>query len=324
MKTDDIPESLLAAVTFFADEDRAHDFFVAMRWPDGVRCAHCGSENVGKLSVSKNGKRKVWNCKACKKQFTARIGTIFNDSPLPLSKWLPALWLITNAKNGISSCELARALKITQKSAWFMGHRIRTAIQRGGGIVNCNGVFECDESFIGGVARNMHADKRREKITKRGPAGKSAVMGLLARHGAEAKPASQVVTVVVSSTKRSVILPHVYANIPKGAEVHTDALPSYASLASDYQHKVVDHAECYAKDGVHTNGLENFWSLLKRTIKGTYVHCAPFHLYRYLDEQTYRFNARKNQDGDRGRFLDVVKTTTGRRLTWKKLIGESE
>lgn len=321
MNTEELPESLLQAVTFFADETRAHDFFVAMRWPDGVRCAHCESADIGGLSVSKNGKRRVWNCKACRKQFTAKIGTIFAESPLPLSKWLPALWLVTNAKNGISSCEMARALKVTQKTAWFMGHRIRTAIQRGGGIVNCEGVFECDESFIGGVARNMHADKRAEKIKGTGPMGKSAVMGLLARHGGggSAKPVSKVVAVVVSSTKRTVLLPHIQTNIPKGAEVHTDALKSYEGLSANYMHKVVDHAECYVKDGVHTNGLENFWSLLKRTIKGTYVHTAPFHLYRYLDEQTFRFNARRDEDGDRGRFLDVVKTTAGRRLTWKKL-----
>jgi len=324
MNTEDMPESLLEAVTYFADETRAHDFFVKMRWPEGVRCAHYQSANVGNLSISKNGKRRVWNCKACKRQFTVKIGTIFAESPLPLSKWLPALWLVTNAKNGISSCELARALKITQKSAWFMGHRIRTAIQRGGGIVNAEGVFECDESFIGGKARNMHFDKRSEKIKGTGPMGKSAVMGLLARHSGSAKPVSQVTTVVVSSTKRKVLLQHVHANIPKGSEIHTDALKSYEGLSPDYVHKVVDHAECYVKDGVHTNGLENFWSLLKRTLKGTYVHCAPYHLYRYLDEQTYRFNARKDEDGDRGRFLNVVKTAAGRRLTWKKLTDETE
>ncbi len=319
MNTENLPESLLEAVTYFADEDRAHAFFVAMRWPNGVHCAHCGSQDVGGMVIAgKNRNRRLWNCKSCKRQFTAKIGTIFAESPLPLSKWLPALWLITNAKNGISSCELARALKITQKSAWFMGHRIRTAIQRGGGIVRADGVFECDESFIGGKARNMHADKRAQKIKGTGPAGKTAVMGLLARHSAKV-PVSQIVASVVPTVKRKDLMKLIRQHVPAGAEVHTDALKSYSTLADDYQHKVVDHAECYVKDGVHTNGLENFWCLLKRTMKGTYVHCAPFHLYRYLDEQTYRFNTRKNEDGDRGRFLDVVKTATGRRLTWRKL-----
>ena len=325
MNTENLPESLLEAVAYFADEDRAHDFFVNMRWPDGVQCAHCQSENVGGLvkSQTKSGTvRRVWNCKACRKQFTVKIGTVFADSPLPLSKWLPALWLVVNAKNGISSCEIARALKITQKSAWFMGHRLRTAIQRGGGIVRSNGVFECDESFIGGLARNMHADKRREKIKGTGPSGKSIVMGLLARHG-EKMPVSQVVTRVVSSTKSVNLMAHVREHIPAGSEVHTDACRGYSEMSPEYAHKVVDHAECYVKDGVHTNGLENFWCLLKRSIKGTYVHCEPFHLFRYLDEQTYRFNERRHPEGDAGRFANAVKTTAGRRLTWKKLTGKT-
>jgi transposase-like protein len=331
MSPETTPESLLEAVTYFADEDRAHAFFVSMRWPDGVRCALCGSANVGSMSTSttKGGTvRRLWNCKECRKQFTAKMGTVFAESPLPLSKWLPALWLVVNAKNGISSCELARALKITQKSAWFMGHRIRTAIQRGGGIVRADGVFECDESFIGGLARNMHADKRKEKVKGRGShaGNKSIVMGLLARHGRKGEdgPVSQVVTRVVSSTKAVELRAHINEHIPAGAEVHTDTHPSYDNLVTDYTHKVVDHAECYVKDGVHTNGLENFWSLLKRTIKGTYVHCAPFHLYRYLDEQTYRFNERRDEKGDQGRFLNAVNTAAGRRLTWKKLTAKED
>lgn len=245
MNTEELPESLLEAVAYFSDEDRAHEFFVNMRWPDGVRCAHCGSENVGKLV--KSGNRRVWNCKACRKQFTAKIGTVFAESPLPLSKWLPALWLVVNAKNGVSSCELARALKITQKSAWFLGHRIRQAIQRGGGIVNADGVFEVDESFIGGLSRNMHADKRKEKIKGTGAAGKSVVMGLLARHS-EKMPVSQAVTRVVSSTKAVSLMAHVREHIPAGAEVHTDTWVGYKHMSPEYAHKVVDHAECYVKE----------------------------------------------------------------------------
>jgi transposase-like protein len=324
MSTEFSAQSLLEAITFFSDEERAHDFFVAMRWPEGVRCVHCKSENVGKLSVSETKKgttRRVWNCKNCKKQFSAKMGTVFAESPLPLSKWLPALWLVVNAKNGISSCELARALKITQKSAWFMGHRIREAIQRGGGIVNSNGVFEVDESFIGGLSRNMHKHKRAEKIKGTGVMGKTAVMGLLARHSKNGH--SKAVTRVVPSVRAEHLVPHIKEHIPAGAEIHSDTCPSYKHLAPEYVHKVVDHAEAYVKDGVHTNGLENFWSLLKRSIKGTYVHCEPFHLFRYLDEQTFRFNERKDEAGDQGRFLNAVRTTAGRRLTWKKLTGES-
>jgi transposase-like protein len=327
MSTESLPESLLEAVTFFADEDRAHDFFVKMRWPEGVRCVHCGSAMVGGLSRSatKSGTlRRLWNCKACKKQFTAKMGTVFNESPLPLSKWLPALWLVVNAKNGISSCELARALKITQKSAWFMGHRIRASIQRGGGIVRADGVFEVDESYIGGLARNMHKDVREKKVHGRGPGSgshKTAVQGLLRRHEGSH---TTVIAKVVLETDGETLKDNVRQYVLKGSEVHTDAHRSYCGLNAEFVHKVIDHAECYAKDGVTTNGLENFWSLLKRTIKGTYVHCAPFHLFRYLDEQTYRFNERKNETGDQGRFMEAVKTTEDRRLTWKKLTGKGE
>jgi transposase-like protein len=313
-----LPESLLEAVIYFADLDRCHEFVVSMRWPDGVIiCPHCKSNEVGAFVKS----RRVWNCKNCRKQFSVKTQTIFEDSPLSLSKWLPAVWLIVNAKNGISSCELARALKITQKSAWHMGHRIRTAIQRGGGIVRADGVVEVDESYIGGAARNMHSDKRREKITARGPAGKTAVMGLLSRHG-ENDWVSQVVAHVVPGTKRKDLVKHIRAHVPAGAEIHSDTHPTYGKLHEEYEHKVVDHAETYVKDGVHTNGLENFWCLLKRSIKGTYVHCSPFHLFRYLDEQTFRFNERKDEDGDLGRFVSVMGTVKDRRFTYRKLTGK--
>ncbi len=329
MQPENLPASLIECVSFFADEDRAHEFFVNMRWADGVRCVHCKSENVGTLSrsVTKSGSvRRVWNCKNCKKQFTAKMGTIFAESPLPLSKWLPALWLITNAKNGISSCELARALDITQKSAWFMGHRIRTAIQRGGGIVRADGVFECDESYIGAEARFMHKDvKERKGISKgKGMHAKTAVMALLDRH---TKSHSRIIAhkVIKGTVTKQEVIPVIHQHVSKGAEVHTDQALVYQDLPASYVHEVINHAESYVRDGVvHTNGLENFWSLLNRTLKGTYVHCAPFHLFRYLDEQTYRFNARKDEDGDRGRFLEVVQTTTGRRLTWKKLTAKPD
>ena len=337
MNTEQLPKSLIEAVAYFADESRSHDFLVAMRWPDGVRCAHCNSKNIGKLVVSienkkgrtlKSGKviepytitRRVWNCKACKQQFTAKVGTIFAESPLPLAKWLPAFWLVVNAKNGVSSCELARSLGITQKSAWHMGHRIRTSIQRGGGIVRMDGVVEVDESFIGGLARNMHKDKRAQKIKGTGGTGKTAVMGLLQRHSE--KKSSRVVANVIPNVRGEVLKGEIRKYVLAGAEVQTDAWTGYNNMPSDYVHRVVDHAESYVQDGVHTNGLENFWSLLKRTIKGTYVHCAPFHLFRYLDEQTYRFNERKGDD--QARFVDAVKTTKDRRLTWKKLTGKSK
>jgi transposase-like protein len=319
METNELPKSLIEAVTYFADESVAHDFLVKMRWPSGVRCAHCESDKIGKLSVSgEPGKeRRVWNCKACKKQFTAKKKTIFEDSPLPLAKWMPAVWLVVNAKNGISSHELARALGITQKSAWHMAGRIRIAIQRGGGFVHSNGVVECDESFIGGLARNMHQDRKVWGTIPK----KTAVMGLLKRH-TEKTPVSQVIANVVPNVGRGVLTGAIKKYVVHGTEIHTDASRSYIGIPNTYIHKVVDHAETYVKDGVHTNGLENFWSLLKRTLKGTHVHVAPFHLFRYLDDQVYRFNQRKETDQER--FVGAVKTVKDRRLTYRKLTGKRE
>ena len=313
MNTDELPKTAIEAIRYFADPDKCHYFAVAMRWPDGVRCAHCESENIGALV--KVGKRRLWNCKACKKQFTVKVKSIFEDSPLGLEKWLPALWMIVNAKNGISSCELGRALGVTQRTAWFMGHRIRASMHNG--IFNLSGHVEADETYIGGKARNMHAAKRREKIKGTGGTGKTAVQGLLERTAGN--KASRVQLKVVKTTKRAELQGNVRKYVLKGSEVSTDALKSYSGLAEDFTHQVVDHAVEYVRGNVHTNGLENFWSLLKRTVKGTYVRPEPFHLFRYLDEQAFRFNERKDENGDQGRFLTVMKSVAGRRLTYKAL-----
>lgn len=310
---DHIPETLTGAIRYFTKPRTCHDFMVAMRWPDGVRCPHCDSEEIGKLVVS----RRIWNCKKCRKQFTVKVGTIFEDSPLGLDKWLPATWMIVNAKNGTSSCELSRSLGVTQKTAWFMLHRIRLAMQEGGSIVKMKGRVEADETFIGAKARNMHQAKRPRRYMK-GMVGKTAVMGLLERNSPE-KP-SRVRCKVVESIRRHDVDVPIRQNVEKGSEVYTDALKSYDKLADEYVHKVIDHAECYAKGHVHTNGLENFWSLLKRGIKGTYVSVEPFHLFRYLDEQAFRFNERK--DDDKGRFLKAIANFAGKRLMYSKLIGQ--
>ena len=335
MNTEQIPETMLEAVRYFADADNCHAFMVRMRWQGEhpTSCPICGSSRVGKLVVSvrdvegrtlKNGKviapyqltRRVWNCGGCKKQFTIKTGTIFEDSPLGLDKWLPAVWMVINAKNGVSSYEIHRALGVTQKTAWFMGHRIRLALHEGG-FDKMTGTVESDETFIGGKARNMHPGKRG--FTGTGPIGKTAVQGLLERGTREA--VSRVKLRVLKTTKKLELQGNVRQYVLKGAEIHTDALKSYQGLEADFIHKVVDHAVCYVQDTVHTNGLENFWSLLKRTIKGTYVAPRPWHLFRYLDEQGFRFNARKGNDADR--FQTVVHSVVGRRLTWSKLTGKA-
>jgi transposase-like protein len=320
---DHIPETLTGAIRYFGDSDKCHEFLAGMRWTDGVRCPHCNSEKVGDLVKS----RRIWNCKNCRKQFSVKVGTIFEDSPLGLDKWLPATWLIVNAKNGTSSCELARSLGVTQKTAWFMLHRIRLAMQEGGSILKMKGQIEADESFIGGRARNMHRDKREKmkslstggKRNARGSVGKTAVMGLLERN---APDNSRVRCKVVQGVRRHDLETQVREHVEKGAEVITDQFRSYDKLHDEYVHNVINHAECYAKGHVHTNGLENFWSLLKRGIKGTYVSVEPFHLFRYLDEQAFRFNERK--DNDKGRFLKTIAKFAGKRLMYSKLIGQED
>lgn len=308
----EFPKTLQAAIKFFANEDVSFEFMKNLRWPTGeVSCPRCDSCKVSFIST-----RKLWTCSECKtkKQFTVRVGTILEDSPIKFDKWICAFWLIANAKNGISSYEIGRALGVTQRTGWFMLQRIRLAMQNGS-IVKIRGQVEVDETFIGGKARNMHKGKRQVNGT--GPIAMTPVQGLLERK--TAKRASRVVLKVVETRKKHELQANVREYVLKGSEVHTDALLSYEGLQAEYTHNVIDHAECYVRGHVHTNGLENFWSLLKRTIKGTYVSVEPFHLFRYLDEQAFRFNERK--DNDQGRFLKAIAGMIGKRLTWVKLVG---
>jgi transposase-like protein len=308
-----LPETLLQAVSFFADPDVSLAFMVQLRWPSGtVTCPRCQAPETSFLST-----RRIWKCRACKKQFSAKVGTIFEDSPIALEKWLPAMWFVVNCKNGISSYELARDLGVTQKTAWFMAHRIRLAVQTGT-FGKISGEVEVDETFIGGKARFMHKHKRAQKITGRGPMGKTAVMGLLERHGEDGHSAIKVAK-VVPNTKRKSLSPEVRAHVEAGSEVFTDTLMSYSDLGAEYVHGVINHAEKYVEGKIHTNGMENFWSLLKRGIHGTYVSVEPFHLFRYLDEQVFRFNNRKLTDGLR--FLRAAAGIIGKRLTYAELIG---
>ncbi|MFH1066450.1 MAG: IS1595 family transposase [bacterium] len=311
MQEENLPKTQLEAIRYFGDLEKCHEFIVNMRWANGVKCPHCKSKRVGKFS----GKRHVANCKDCKRQFTAKLGTIFEDSPLGLDKWLPAVWMIVNAKNGISSCELARSLGVTQKTAWHMGHRVRVALHQGS-FEKLSGVVEADETFIGGLSRNMHKQKRENKITGTGGANKTAIQGLLERHS---KGKSKVIAKVIPHRRKTIIHANVKQYVEKGSALMTDALPSYNDLNKDYNHQVIDHAEAYVNGAIHTNGLENFWCLLKRSIRGTYVSVAPFHLFRYLDEQAYRFNQREGTDGER--FQKAVASLTGKMLPYAKLTG---
>ncbi len=307
-------KTLLEAVRYFSDPDRCLEYLIAQRWPDGkVTCPTCGSHEVHFIAT-----RRVWRCKAKhpRQQFSIKIGTIFEDSPLGFDKWLPAIWLITSARNGISSYELHRSLGVSQKSAWFMLHRIRLAM-RTNSFEKMSGQVEVDETFIGGKARFQHEAKR--KHLGRGSVGKAAVMGLLERTSPERH--SVVRAKVVENVRRKTLAPEVRANVSAGVQVFTDALASYADLDSDYVHQVINHAVTYVEGNVHTNGIENFWSLLKRSLRGTYVSVEPFHLFRYLDEQALRFNTREEGDGER--FEKVLGQVSGRRLTYRDLTGQT-
>lgn len=302
------PTSLIAAVRYFSDLAVCNDYMKSIKWPDGqVCCFKCGSVNVGEIKT-----RNMLKCRDCKKQFSYKVGTIFEDSPLGLDKWFVAVWAIANCKNGISSHELGRALGVTQKTAWFMLHRVREAM-RTGTFRKLAGTVESDETFVGGKAENMHKHVRERKIRGRGSVGKAIVHGLLERGG-------EVRAKVVESTERTELQPQVLINVEKGANLYTDAHAAYTGLDAAYIHEVIDHAKAYVRDIVHTNGMENFWSLLKRSIKGTYVQVAPFHLQRYVDEQAHRFNHRKTDD--ESRFHDVMHTVVGRRLTWRILTAQ--
>jgi hypothetical protein len=322
------PKSLQQAIVYFADPKNCREYLVARRWPDGVTCPRCGSNNV--LFLEKYNR---WHCREKHKapQFTLKTGTIFEDSPLGLDKWLTAMWMVVNCKNGVSSWEIHRALKITQKSAWFMDHRIRLALQSGT-IYKLGGSgkeIESDETFIGGKAKNMHPKRRAQFKAAResdmtGHAhlvNKTAVWGILDREQRKVR------ATVVSKINREALQAAVLNHVEHGSKIYTDAANVYRALPEHYTHEFVNHLEKYVNGRVHTNGLENFWSLLKRTLSGTYVAVEPFHLHRYLDEYMFRYNNRATKDNrltDSDRFDLAVRQIVGKRITYKELTGQTE
>jgi transposase-like protein len=304
------PKTLLQAIRYFSDLDLCTEFVANLRWPDGPVCPSCGGVEHSYLTT-----RRTWKCKACKKQFSVKLGTIFQDSPLGLDKWLPAVWLTANSKNGISSHELARALGITQKSSWFMLHRIRLAMQTGS-FEKLSGTVEVDETFIGGKARNMHKAQRKQRITGTGFKGKAVVSGARQRGG-------KVRAAVIPDLKKETLVGRIHDTVEPGSTVYTDTHTVYRrhGIGDQFAHETIDHAQRYVDGQVHTNGLENFWSLLKRGLNGTYVSVQPFHLFRYLDERVFAYNLRDLDD--LGRFTAVLSSVAGRRLTYAELIGQS-
>ncbi|MDP4198670.1 MAG: IS1595 family transposase [Bacteroidota bacterium] len=304
------PTSLLEAIRYYSNETVCVEFLSSLKWDGGEKCCpKCGSVAVYGLRT-----RPVFKCRDCKKQFSIKVGTIMQDSPLPITKWVPAIWMVVNCKNGISSCEMARALGITQKSAWHMNHRIRQAIANDS-VAKLSGVVEADETFIGGKDINRHANKKR-RMNPYMPSDKTIVMGMVERQG-------KVVSKVVNNTTAHSLKSEIRKHVERDSVLYTDNFPSYDGMGHEYYRDVVNHANGeYVKGDVHTNTVENYWSLVKRMLKGTYIHVEPFHLDRYLDEQGFRFNTRKGNDSER--FTQAASQIFGTTLTYAELIGANQ
>lgn len=310
-----LPSNLVEAIRYFADQDLCVQFVASLRWPDGPVCPTCGGTEHSYLTT-----RRVWKCKNkdCRRQFSVKVGSIFEDSAIPLDKWLVAIWLIANSKNGISSHELHRAIGITQKSAWFVLHRVRLAM-RTGSWLRQDGEVEADETHIGGSASNMHESvKRDKKRSNTNKVAKTVVAGTLQR-STETQVSQVNVQVIPDDSVRS-IRAHVRTRVASQAKLYTDGHKAYGGLKHEYDHEYVNHqAGEYVRGRVHTGGIDNFWSLLKRGLTGTYVQIAPEHISRYLDERVFTFNNRDLTDF--GRFALVLQRVAGRRLTYAKLTG---
>jgi transposase-like protein len=314
-------KTLQQAIQHFADRENCRKFMVFVRWPDGIpRCPYCGATKLTWLANA-----NVYRCyRDHKKQkFSLKVGTVFEDSPIGLDKWLPAMWLLCNAKNGISSYELHRALGVTQKTAWFMLHRIRLAMQtktfvKLGGLEG--GPVEADEAFIGPDTTRMHRQRRLRTIELNAHQGKAIVMGMLDRE------LRQVRTEVIPNAKRATVQEAILREIESGSTIYTDNSLAYDHLKDrGFAHETVNHITEYVRGQVHVNGLENFWSLLKRGLRGTYIAVEPFHLDRYVTEQVFRYNNRATKDNpltDADRFTLAASQISGKRLTYAELTGK--
>jgi hypothetical protein len=323
------PKTLAQAIQYFTDANNCLDYLAIRRWPDGkVSCPTCGRTDVAFVPS-----RRLWQCKTRhpKAQFSIKTGTILEESPLGLDKWLPVMWMVANCKNGVSSWEIHRSLGVTQKTAWFMLHRIRLGMQDAPAsspkIGGEGSEVEVDETFVGGKLGNMHPAKqariRAMSSTDyvKGTMGKTVVMGMLDR------TARQIRAQVVPNVERLTLQNAVLNNVAHGTNVYTDQAPAYQRLNKTYVHEVVNHAETYVRGRVHTNGLENFWSLLKRNLAGTYVCVEPFHLERYVDEQVFRYNHRGtklNPLNDSDRFSRLCSQIVGKRLTYAELTAKGD
>jgi len=326
----DAPKTLQQAIRYYGDEDVCVQTLAARRWPSGQFCPKCGDTAHYYVKTQRR-----WQCKGCKHQYSVKVGTIFEDSAIPLNKWLVALWMLVNCRNGVSSYEVARAIGVTQKSAWFVLHRLRWALRTGSfekplGAGPDGGPVEADETFVGANPLKMHKARRARinaiasntaGVSRHAP-GKTIVMGMLDRE------ARQVRAMVIPDVKRQTLQEQILKHVKGGATIYTDDFSAYKfALADRFAHDVVNHVEGYVKGRVHTQGIENFWSLLKRSLRGIYVAVEPFHLDRYVDEQVFRYNNRKDEDNrpipDAERFALALSGIAGKRLTFAEVTGKT-
>lgn len=292
-------KTLADFMDFFQDEDTCREHFTAIRFRNGEYCPHCGHTKVYKFS---NGKR--YRCGSCKQDFTIKTGTVFGESKLPLRKWFIAIYLLSTTSKGISSVQLAKHVGVTQKTGWFMDHRIRKAMKQNKGQLF--GTVEADETYIGGKKKGGRAG--------RGSDNKTAVLGILQRDG-------KIVVKATPDVTTHSLVGNIFKNVKQGTTVMTDELTSYKALtAHGFVHKTVNHSKgSYVNGNVHTNGIEGFWAMFKRTYHGIYHWMSPKHLQRYLDESAYRFN-RRGQEMQTVFDELVVNVAASHKLPYKELI----
>lgn len=306
-------DSLFELFNFFDTEEKCIDYLASLRWNGNPVCPYCG--NTHNYVVNVKGRGKSWKCSdnaKCGRKFSVKVGTIFEDSPIPLRKWFIAVYLITAHKKGISSHQLAKDIKVTQKTAWYVLHRVREAFEPENNVKvgNSGDGVEIDETYVGGKEKNKHKDKKTDNSQGRSTKSKTPVLGIIERDG-------KVFAIPVKNTKSEIILPIISDKVEAGSKVYTDEWVSYKPLSKEYEHKIVNHsASEYVNGEAHTNNIESFWALLKRGIFGIYHHVSDEHLGRYVNEFTFRFNNRKMTDGSR---FDVVLANTEKGLTYKKL-----